>query len=449
MTKELYIIPVDDDSDEEKYILYRPLIARAFVGNRAMVDYVQERLAGAPTAGDKSDIALFLHSIGFLVEDPPTPAEMGGEFSPITAVLLLTNQCQLRCSYCYASAGERSAKTLSSELGMQAIDQVYQIAHENKAPKFDVSFHGGGEPTLAWKTIQDCVAYTRQKSIPAKISLTSNGIWSPAQRQWIIENIDGLSLSMDGSPATQDHHRPLASGKGSSELVMQTIATMDEQRYKYDIRMTATAPWDDLPKDVAFICQHTGCQTIQVEPAFNIERGGHLDPNSREWEGFAQAYLEALDVANEAGRSFYYSGARLGLVTTTFCTAPYNALIVNPDGVMMACYEVTDEDHPLYPISQIGQYDQQQFAVDQQARQHLHDMLAERRETCKDCYCYWSCAGGCYTRNFNPGPQGHLSRLNLCDLHQTLLKELLLREIAFGDGVWRGYPGLRKQIAYV
>jgi uncharacterized protein len=414
-----------------------------------MVKLVQELLNGDSIVNDQDDAIEFLHSVGFLEPDPPLPLELAGAFTPSTAVLLLTNQCQLRCTYCYASAGDSKQKTLTCELGYAAIDVVYQNAKVQGYAQYEVAFHGGGEPTMAWRVLKDCVAWARKKPIPAKITLTSNGIWSPKQCTWIIQNVDGLSLSMDGQSTTQDQQRPFSSGIGSSTIVMRNMAELDRHQYPYDVRMTATAPWVNLPRDVGFICEESNCQTIQVEPAFSVHRGGHFDPEQNDLEAFAVAYLEAAEIATQAGRRLYYSGARLGVVTTAFCTAPYNALIVNTDGSLMACYEVTSQDHPLFSVSRIGHVKANQAIIDHKARQHLHDLMSDRRKSCRDCFCYWSCAGGCYTRSFGPSPDGHLYHGNLCELHQRLTKSMLLKEIARGDGVYRAAHMPARRVAPV
>jgi len=235
----------------------------------------------------------------------------------------------------------------------------------------------------------------------------------------------------------------------SSNIVMRNVAELDRHQYPYDVRMTATAPWENLPHDVEFICQESNCQTIQVEPAFNTQRGGHNDPEQEELEGFADAYLEAVEIAARFGRRFYYSGARLGMVTTIFCTAPYNALIANPEGDLIACYEVTSQAHPLAGISRIGHIKNDHISIDQNARQHLHGLMSERRDRCRNCFCYWSCAGGCYTRSFDASPGGHLHQGNLCELHRRLTKSLLLKEIASSDGVWHAAPVPTKRVVYV
>jgi len=433
---EIYTIRVSDTNSPDKYIIYRPLAGLAFVGNKAMVDKTKALLGGRAEAVGQDETAAFLRQIGFLERDPSPPAPIQDGFTPTMAVLLLTNQCQLRCTYCYAAAGESARQELSFELGKTAIDHVCENAQKLGKAGFEICFHGGGEPTLAWKTMEACVHYARQKPLPVKITLQSNGVWPAKKREWLLNNLDSLSLSMDGSPATQDRQRPRISGHGASHDVMQTIAELDKRKFAYGIRMTATAPWENFPRDVRYICESTQCPSIQVEPAFNTQRGGHGNPDLEEARAFAQAFLEASDIATKSGRELVYSGARLGKVTSAFCMAPYNALIVGGNGRLVTCYEVTSDSHPLSKLSNIGRVECGSIQVDQPARQSLHTKMAKRRAICKDCFCYWSCAGDCYARTFDAGDEGYLQYGARCESNRFILEGLLLDAIAEGDGVW-------------
>jgi uncharacterized protein len=441
---DLHIIPVDAANNPDKFIIYRPLLGLAFVGNRALADLAQAALADESieqaNAGQDGAAHAFLQRIGFLQPDPPSPPPTATTFRPTTAVLLMTNRCQLRCIYCYAAAGELPAETLTREQGYAAIDYVCQNAVDQKRPRFELSFHGGGEPTMAWSVLQDCTAYARERPLPAKITLTSNGIWSRQQRDWILANIDGLTLSLDGAPETQNKQRPFASGRGSADQIMDNLAELDRRQFSYGIRMTATPPFAAFVAGVRFICEETGCRSIQVEPAFNTERGEYSYPDEADCLAFADAFMQALEIATQAGRRLMYSGARLGLVTSSFCTAPYNALIINPAGRLVACYEVTGTTHPLAQLSAIGQFADGQMEVTEPARAHLHGLIAERRQACRDCFCYWSCAGDCYTRTFQDTHNGHQVRGARCTMNQAITRQMLLYSIADTDGIWRRQP---------
>lgn len=434
---ELHIIPLAEIAPD-KFIIYRPLARLAFIGNRAMADLARSVASGEVAASREGRALDFLEDIGFLRPDPPPPLPPGQDFRPTTAVLLMTNQCQLRCTYCYAAAGEATIQRLTPAQGRAAIDYVCAASLAQGRPRFDISFHGGGEPTLAWSVLKACITHARKKPLPAHIGMTSNGVWSPGQTDYLLANLDDLTLSFDGSPDTQDVKRPFATNRGSSPIVLRTIAALDRRSFPYAIRMTATSPWQGFPEDVRFICEQTGCRTIQVEPAFNTERRGHPQGDEAACHAFADAFLAGYEIAAAAGRSLFYSGARLGLVTNTFCSAPYDALIVTPAGNLVACYEVTDPGHPLADLSTLGCYDGDGFHLDLAARDHLHGLMTERQAGCSDCFCLRSCAGDCYTRAFASGPMGHRSRGPRCKMNQNIMTGLLLHGIAAGNGVWQG-----------
>ncbi len=187
-----------------------------------------------------------------------------------------------------------------------------------------------------------------------------------------------------------------------------------------------------------FLCERTACHAIHVEPAFNTVRGGRPVPTPADCRTFADAFLQAFLVARAADRQLAYSGARLGSVATTFCTAPYGALIVSTQGHLVTCYEVTGATHPLTPISTIGHIADGTVTVDAARRGRLHSMLADRRSQCADCSCYRTCAGDCYARAFSAGDKGHLAYGPRCAMNRDITRRLLLALISGGGGVWRG-----------
>lgn len=428
-------IPVED-----KFIIYRPLLRLAFVGNRAMADLalssaVQTRSNGLPSG----DAATLLQSIGFFEPDPAPPPEPNTPFSPDVAVLLLTNQCLLRCIYCYANGGEGALRELELENARVAIDRVCQSAVDRGRPDFEVAFHGGGEPTRAWHTLTTAVAYAKSKPLPSRISLTTNGVWSKRQRDWIVDHVNEITISMDGRRETQDRQRPFASGKGSFGSVMHTIRALDQISFSYGIRVTATYPWrGQLAADVQFICEETGCQTIQVEPAYNSARGAHQPPTHAQADAFVDGFMTAFEIADRAKRMLYYSGARPWLLTRTFCNAPYTALIVNASGDLVTCYEITDSNHPLAAQSILGKVEGGQLRLDEKARGNLWERFAERRALCRECFCYWHCAGDCYAHAYSAGAKGHAVFSQRCFVNREITARLLLWYVMRGGGVWRG-----------
>jgi uncharacterized protein len=248
---------------------------------------------------------------------------------------------------------------------------------------------------------------------------------------------------MDGCRETQNHQRSFTSGRGSYSQVIRTVNELDRHAFQYSIRLTATEPWHHFVEEIHFLCDQTGCRTFQVEPAFNTGCGEHGQPDMEQGMAFAHACLEAIEIAAKAGRHLFFSGARLGTITSAFCTAPYQALIVNANGDLVTCYEIASDDHRLAEISTIGKIVAGQVRIDQDRRLRLLNQLSERRRGCKDCFCYRSCAGNCYTRVFGSGEGGYLMRDVSCEINRAITEGLLLKGIeeaekhSPGDGVWR------------
>ncbi|MCD6401238.1 MAG: radical SAM protein [Anaerolineales bacterium] len=435
---ELYTIPIPDADQDDAHIIYRPLLGLAFLGNREMVDLAKSLVKepSQPVTMDK-DVHAFLQKIGFLKSDPPPPKEhVLRKFSPVSLTLLMTNQCQLRCKYCYAAAGENPREEISLEAGYAAIDYTYENLKRLNYPRFHISLHGGGEPTMAWKKMKAFVAYAKEKPILTEFSLTSNGIWSEQQAQWIMAYIDYVGISMDGSPQTQNAQRPMASGKGSSPWVMRTLKMLDENHRPYRLRLTAMPPFEHLSEDIRFICENTNCKRIQVEAAFTPQRGGGYQYELEEGLKFLEAFMYAQRLAETYGCRLTTVGSRIDKITTISCGALYNALIVTPQDEVVACFEVVNDKHPLAELLTIGRITPQGVEIDEEARLRLDKKIIERRASCRDCSCYWSCAGGCVPRTFSPGPNGHLEHGAYCELRRTLQREMLLRHISAGNGVW-------------
>jgi len=100
---ELFVLPVS----ESDYLVYAPLRRAALIANAALVRSLRELQTGEASVDADPEIAGFLRNCGILDgDDESAPGRpWTGPPRPVTATLLLTNACNLRCRYCYAAAG--------------------------------------------------------------------------------------------------------------------------------------------------------------------------------------------------------------------------------------------------------------------------------------------------------------------------------------------------------
>lgn len=429
----VYAIPFQD-----RLLVYAPLARVAFVANAAMARLTAQAVT-ADAGCEHGDARAFIDSTGLLEPAAPPPT-VDEAFAPSVVVLLLTRSCNFRCTYCYASAGGHSGAPMSPALARAAIDLATRNAQARGRDHISLSFHGGGEPVLAWDSLTEAVAHARRQPVVARISLATNGGLDAQQLDWVIANIDEVSLSCDGAPSVQDRQRPLAGGGASSDRVFATIAALDRHARPYGIRLTVTeSSVDELPANIDYLCCHSNCRTFQAEPAFPHGRALHAAQSLTAHERFVQAFLTAHDVANSAGRNLTYSGARPLSLTNVFCTAPHDALIVDGEGRLTACYEVFAPELELGPSFFHGRLlPDGKIEIDQGRRQGLLARIAERRRLCRDCFCYFHCAGDCPAKTFDPSLGGHLHFGFRCHTNRAITLELLGRLACAAGGVWRG-----------
>ena len=430
---DLHFIPF-----EGRFIVYRPLLPLAFLGNQSLVEHVKRLMDGAGPEEETEDVDRFLEEMGFW-DDPPIRPWLNVEdlpvFRPTTATLLLTTDCNMRCIYCYARGGEETSLRMPRWMARRAIEEVYRVAKEDGEDGFSLAFHGGGEPTIHWTLLKESVNRVKEKDLPCHVSMSSNGLWNDEQTAFISAHFDGLSVSFDGLPEIQDAQRPTSAGEGSSKRVLETLKALDEAGTRYGIRMTVTpASMERLNESVSFLCEETSCPVMQVEPSYGMERRSLPEPSHAQAEEFVKAFMASYETAMKAGRILLYSGARPWLLTSSFCSASREALIVTPEGDVVNCFEVYGRQHPLWERSRIGRLTERGLHVEEERRRALKDQEERRKEKCRGCYCYWHCAGDCWTRC-----QGDTGRNEgRCEVNRAITLELLAWALAKEQGVWKG-----------
>ncbi len=417
----IFFIPFHD-----KYIIYRPLVQSAFIGNKTTVELIKNR------AIDKnSRFHDFLTTINFFAPDPMAADIKTKEYAPTQAVLLMTNRCSLRCIYCYADAGDKPGKDLSEKLGFKAVDVVEKNAGAKGLAKFELVFHGGGEPVLNWTVLKSVCRYARNKTIPCDISICSNGLWNDRQTEWLIENINNFTISFDGMEDVQNFQRPGKNREKSFDNVFKTIKTLDKSLVEYGIRLTVTPEnINTLPESIRFLCTSTNCRNIQVEPAFYMWRNSRITPDTNDIDRFIKMFIKSLATAHKHNRSLTYSGARPWNNSSVFCTALYSSLIVSSSGELTGCYEVTDQEHPLYDIFTFGTLSESGIEINKEKRNFLMIENKNRLSRCNDCFCLYHCAGDCMVKNMN-GEKKYGQAGVRCKINRAVTKEMILRNIHY------------------
>lgn len=445
LNTELFSIPIENN----QYIIYAPLRQAAFIGNSSMVNFIADLKMGSYNQDLDPDGSLieFLSRLEIINSpDEQLPiTTFEGEPQPTSVTLFMTTACNLRCTYCYASAGDTPLKSMTLEIAKKGIDFIIANAVKRGEKNIEVAYHGGGEPTANWMVMTESFAYMKEQAkkygLASSSGVATNGVLKDGQIEWIINNLDSVSLSFDGTPEVNDLHRITIQGKGSSEKVIHTLHRFDEAHFTYGIRITVTKDHiSKLPESVKYICENFKPVRIQVEPSYQL--GRWEEAPSAETEDFIAAYRQAQIIAKEYGFDIYYSAARVGLLTNHFCGITQDTFALSPDGNVSACYEVFSEDLRFSDAFFYGKPDQNGgYTFNLPVLKHLREQAVQHRDFCQGCYAKWHCAGDCYHKALSINGKQEFIGSDRCHITRELTKDQLLDRIYSSGGlIWHELP---------
>lgn len=140
-------------------------------------------------------------------------------------VLSVSEQCNLRCSYCSFSGGYANSRVhndthMSWEVARKAIDYFLANLGSTKA---EVGFYGG-EPLLNLPLVKQCVSYTKETNPSIVYGMTTNGtLLSDTSVDYLVDAGIRLLISLDGPEEVHDKERGFISGRPSFEKILDNV----------------------------------------------------------------------------------------------------------------------------------------------------------------------------------------------------------------------------------
>lgn len=252
-------------------------------------------------------------------------------------VLHLTEDCNLRCRYCYYSevyplTRNRAARIMLPETGRRAIDlfveRVNRTLTRYPHRAFAVSFYGG-EPLLAHDLLRHLVVYAERRAPrPPVFAVTTNGtLLHGGIVDFLVEHNFEILVSLDGDRPNHDRNRPHADGAGSYDRIAANLHAFRERHPGYaKVRLITTMdPRTDLDRLQCFI-DHDGLHLppIQRLSSVSVEDTAYYDAFSMdEKRAFAAKVAEFEQQYFDAEST----GATPPRVARLLCETPVTSLL--------------------------------------------------------------------------------------------------------------------------
>jgi len=358
-------------------------------------------------AADTAEILDELHGLidaGLLfapeVDVPPTFKARGVVKS---LCLMVAQDCNLRCKYCFGDGGTYGHRAVMSEdVGRAAVD--FLIKNSGIRKHCEIDFFGG-EPLINFRTVKAVTEYVRRREVDTgkvfKLTLTTNGILlDDKATAWLNENNISLVLSLDGRKEVHDAMRPDTSGKGSYDRVLKNFKRCVESRGgdNYYLRGTYTNRNLDFTADV-LSAHDAGFDILSVEPVVLKDSPLALTADDlprirEEYDRLTAAYLERRC----AGRGFFFFHFNVDLSNgpcvakrLAGCGAGHEYFAVAENGDLYPCHQFVGRER--YRLGNI--FD----GVDESARhwlKYFRESHVLNKPKCRDCWAKFFCSGGCH-----------------------------------------------------
>ena len=150
--------------------------------------------------------------------------------------LQVTQQCNLRCSYCvYTNPGTdlqrgHSNKRMDYATAVKGID--FLLKHSIDSRQISIGFYGG-EPLLEFDLLKKCIEYAEERAEGKELSfsITSNGtLMNKEIIEYLIKHGVNLTISLDGPKEIHDSNRRFAAdGGGTFDAIMKNIEMVRQE----------------------------------------------------------------------------------------------------------------------------------------------------------------------------------------------------------------------------
>lgn len=191
--------------------------------------------------------------------------------SPLSQlILIVTNNCNLRCEYCvysekYPKEIGYSKSNMDFKTAKLAIDQFFKIHKERKKrglrKEAHISFYGG-EPLLNFELIKKSIEYVKKIDSSTIFYITTNGtIMNDEIAEFLTTNNIMLTFSLDGYKDNHDRNRVYVNNKKSFDIILNNIEKLQSTKRKLNTERAISFnccfdSYTDLDKVVSFFEEH-------------------------------------------------------------------------------------------------------------------------------------------------------------------------------------------------
>ncbi|MCK5101039.1 MAG: radical SAM protein [Desulfobacteraceae bacterium] len=326
--------------------------------------------------------------------------------SPSYLILMLTNQCNLACSYCYLGSQKKKAD-MSKKTIDQILNQILSLVNKDQN-----SLHvqlTGGEPFLVPHLVEYAAQKTREIFPSASIGIQTNATLMNDDVIDIIQRFNlKTGISLDGEPPVQEAQR------GKAAATFKGIHLMEQRNIPFNVTTVVTkANADKLYRLVLLLGSFSMAQGIGLDPLVlkgNSKKIRVFQAKPIQIKAAIKNMVKALNMVNTHRLKPLVIREMEKLKTvkeknnsTPFCHGAIGqSLAVTPEGKLFPCSQTAYD--PDFYLGTLDHPESGKNSLDL----GVYGLNHQSQDMCTDCNLNKSCPGDCPSRlyyNQNDTPE--------------------------------------------
>ena len=324
--------------------------------------------------------------------------------TPVTCLMVyLTEECNLRCSYCFV---EKKPRPMTPETASKLLPYLLRSDVSAGAPEVKINFFGG-EPFLElglmeqiwrdWQKMRD-----QHPGRTLRLSATTNGtLAGPRIERFVRDTQMALLISLDGE-AQSHQHRPFVSGRSSYAQVLKTLPRLLKASPSPTIRLTFHPQSLDIVGNLRRVLE-LGAPVVQLGPVVEADWRGSEEALEQAFQHLADWFIEELRHSRIPPIPYFWQDVQdwhhlrpSGQRPLRPCGVGERLLGIDPDGNVMPCHRF------LYRRQHwLGTLDEP-LSADRRAP-YLNLTSADIQADCETCVARPICGGGCRVVSMQSG----------------------------------------------
>lgn len=429
---DLAVSKKENTYGEDVYLLYNPVgyggiltvgkqvvdLIKLFDGTRTIKEVIE--LSGLSADEDIVKAVIETLTQKQMLKSKHYVPQKGRWNRELTCWLHITNDCNLRCKYCYI---HKTHSNMPSCIVFESIDKMLESCRKNNYSKLCIMLVGG-EPLMRFDTIKQIVEYCALNSgdISVRYVIPTNGtLITPEVASYIATHNMSVGVSIDGIEKYHDENRIKVDGSGSYKLAMRGVDNLIAKGIKPSIMVTVTKQnLEGLPELTKLMIDK------QIFFRFSFERDTQTgNPAILDNEEYCISILKQCfeimkDALNKGKRGWFF---QFGDVTFSkpvrrACAAGKNFFAIGQDGSIGSCSLGLE-----CPKSNLQEIDDVITDIDK-IFADISKTSACDVEECSTCIWKHSCAGACPLQTYATY-KTYLHVSPYCNLYKACLPDVI------------------------